>query len=106
MIPELDKESRKVGLKINLQKTKVMYNNLGREQRFEIGSSALEVVKEYVYLGQVISAEPNHEIEVTRRIRMGWSTFGKHFQIMTGRLPLSLKRKVYNSSGGLQKGST
>uniref|UniRef100_A0A6G5AC50 Putative endonuclease-reverse transcriptase n=1 Tax=Rhipicephalus microplus TaxID=6941 RepID=A0A6G5AC50_RHIMP len=30
MITELDKESRKVGLKINLQKTKVMYNNLGK----------------------------------------------------------------------------
>uniref|UniRef100_A0A6M2D8S7 Putative endonuclease-reverse transcriptase n=1 Tax=Rhipicephalus microplus TaxID=6941 RepID=A0A6M2D8S7_RHIMP len=28
---------------------------------------------------------------------LGWSTFGKHSQLMTGRLPLSLKRKVYNS---------
>ena len=96
MITELDRQSTMVGLKINMQKTKVMYNNLGKEQRFEIGNSALEVVKDYVYLGQVITAEPNHEAEVTRRIRMGWSAFGRHSQIMTGRLPLSLKRQLYN----------
>uniref|UniRef100_A0A224Z1G1 Tick transposon n=1 Tax=Rhipicephalus zambeziensis TaxID=60191 RepID=A0A224Z1G1_9ACAR len=28
---------------------------------------------------------------------MGWSTFGKHYQIMNDSLPLSIKRKVYNS---------
>ncbi|MBS2634235.1 hypothetical protein KFY46_26320, partial [Salmonella enterica subsp. enterica serovar 1,4,[5],12:i:-] len=49
MITELDAESRRVGLKINMHKTKVMWNNLGREQRFAIGGETLEVVKEYVY---------------------------------------------------------
>uniref|UniRef100_A0A224YMB0 Endonuclease-reverse transcriptase n=1 Tax=Rhipicephalus zambeziensis TaxID=60191 RepID=A0A224YMB0_9ACAR len=28
---------------------------------------------------------------------MGWSTFGKHSQIINGSLPLSLKGKVYNT---------
>uniref|UniRef100_A0A224YYP9 Rvt 1 n=1 Tax=Rhipicephalus zambeziensis TaxID=60191 RepID=A0A224YYP9_9ACAR len=94
MITELDTESRRVGLKI---KIKVMRNSLGREQRFAIGGETLEVVKEYVYLGQVVTAEPDHESEITRRIRMGWSTFGKHSHITNGSLPLSLKRKVHNS---------
>lgn len=62
-----------------------MYSDLRRKQRLEIRSSTLEVVKEYVYLGQVVSAEPNNEIEETGRIRMTWSKFGKYPQIITGR---------------------
>ena len=97
MLTALDEQSRTVGLKINMQKTKVILNNLGKAQRFEIGGEAVEVVNEYVYLGQVVTPDPNHEAEIIRRIRMGWSAFGRHSQIMNGSLPLSLKKKVYDS---------
>uniref|UniRef100_A0A6G5A915 Putative endonuclease-reverse transcriptase n=1 Tax=Rhipicephalus microplus TaxID=6941 RepID=A0A6G5A915_RHIMP len=90
------RESRRVCLKIIMHKTKVMCNNLGRKQHFAIGGEMLEVVKEYVHLGQIVTVEPNPESEITRRIRMGWIAFGKHSQIMNGNLPLTLKRKVYN----------
>ncbi|MCJ3109048.1 hypothetical protein LN026_27435, partial [Klebsiella pneumoniae] len=97
MLTDLNRQSITVGLKINMQKTKVMFNSVGRVQLFQIAGEALEVVSEYVCLGQVVTPDPNHEAEVVRRIRMGWSAFGKHSQIMNGSLPLSLKRKVYNS---------
>ncbi|KAK8757884.1 hypothetical protein V5799_004487 [Amblyomma americanum] len=61
MINELDRQSRSMGLKINMQKTKVMFNSLAREQQFTIGSESLEMVPEYVYLGQVVTADPDHE---------------------------------------------
>lgn len=38
----------------------------------------MQVVSEYVYLGQVVTPDPNHEAEVIRRIRLGWSAFGRH----------------------------
>ncbi len=60
-----------------------------------IGDEALELVKEYTYLGQMVSANPAHEKEIRRRIGMGWSTFRKQNLVMNSNLPLSLKRKVY-----------
>ncbi len=53
-------------------------------------------MKEYTYLGQMVSANPAHEKEVRRRIGLGWSNFGKQNLVMNSNLPLSLKRKVYN----------
>ncbi len=60
-----------------------------------IGNEALELVEEYTYIGQTVSANPAHEKEIRRRIRMGWIAFGKQNLVMNRNLPLSLKRKVY-----------
>ncbi len=37
-----------------------------------IGNEALELVEEYTYLGQMVSANPAHEKEIRRRIGMGY----------------------------------
>ncbi len=59
-----------------------------------IGNEALELVKEYTYLGQIVSANPAHEKEIRRRIGISWSAFSKQSLVMNSNLPLSLKRKV------------
>ncbi len=61
-----------------------------------IGNEALELVEEYTYFGQMVSANPTHEKEIRRRIGMGWSASGKENLVRNSNLPLSLKRKVYN----------
>ena len=86
MIEDLNRESVRVGLKINMQKTKIMFYSLAREQEFRIASQPLESVKEYVYLGQLLTGDPDHEKEIYRRIKLGWSAYGRHYQILTGRL--------------------
>ncbi len=53
-------------------------------------------MEEYTYLGKTVSANPDHEKEIRRRIGMGWSAFGKNSLVVSSDLPLSLKRKVYN----------
>ena len=73
-----------------------MSNRQAVRQPFRLGNEILEQVDEYNYLGQVITAGQNHEKEIRRRISMGWSAFGKHYDIMSSRLPLSLKRLVFN----------
>ncbi len=57
-------------------------------------NEGLELVEEYTYLGQMVSANPAHEKEI-RRIGMGWSAVGKQNIVMNSNLPFSLKRKVY-----------
>ncbi len=96
MINDLHRESLKVGLKMNMKKTKIMYNKHLIGRQVMIGNEALELVEEYMYLGQMVSANPAHEKKIRRRIGMGWSAFGKQNFVMNSNLPLSLERKVYN----------
>ncbi len=60
------------------------------------GNEGLEILEEYIYLGQKISTNPGHKKEIRRKVEMKWSTFGKHTTIMNSNLPLSIKRKAYN----------
>ncbi len=60
---------------MNMKKTKIMYNKHLIGRQIKIGNEALELVEEYTYLGQMVSANPAHEKEI-RRIGMGWSAFG------------------------------
>ena len=96
MMEDINRESLKVGLKMNRKKTKIMFNNIVRPQQIKIEDEVIEAVDEYIYLGQAIKANPDHSREIKRRIGMGWSAFGKQSSIMKSNLPLSLKRKVYN----------
>ncbi len=95
MIEELNGENLKVGLKMNLKKTKEMFNNQLAGQQIIIGNETVERVKEYIYLGQAISANSAQDTEI-KRISMGWTAYGKYGDIMNSNLPLLLKRKVYN----------
>ena len=96
MIEELHRESRRVGLSMNMKKTKVMFNDHAQKQQINIMNQTLEEVNEYVYLGQTISTAPGHEVEIKRRISLGWRAFGKQSDIMKSKIPLSLKKKVFN----------
>ncbi len=75
MISDIHRESLKVGLKMNMKKTKIMYNKHLIGQQIMVGNEALELVEEYTYLRQMVSAYPAHEKEI-RRIGMGWSASG------------------------------
>ena len=96
MLNDLNRESLKVGLKMNRSKTKVMFNRNANRLTIKIEDEDLEQVEEYNYLGQIIKLEKDHEIEIKRRITIGWKAFYKNKDIMKSTLPICLKRKVYN----------
>lgn len=73
-----------------------MINKHAKSASFSLDSSVLQQVQEYNYLGQVFSADSNHEKEIRSRIGIGWGALGRHSQIMKSKLPLSLKRIVYH----------
>ncbi len=89
MIEELNRESLKVDLKMNMKKTKVKFNNQLAEQQIMIESGRIHI------LG-TNSANPAHDRKIKGRIGIKWTAFGKQGDIMNSNLPLSLKKKVYN----------
>ncbi|WP_440994831.1 hypothetical protein [Cysteiniphilum litorale] len=97
MLNDLNKESMKVGLRMNRTKTKVMFNDKVSKKVIQIDGETLEEVDEYIYLGQIIKLEKDHDSEIKRCITIGWKAFGMNRDVLKSTLPMCLKRKIYNS---------
>jgi hypothetical protein len=71
----LEREAAKVGLKINEQKIKYMIAARNErtirdvKQSVVIGDKHFEVVKEFVYLGSLVTPTNEVSLEIQRRIR-------------------------------------
>ena len=96
MINQLNNESTKLGMKMNMKKTKVMFNKLAQISAVQINGIEVEKVDEYVYLGQLVTMKNDKSDEIKRRIIAGWVAFNKYRDIMKSKIPICLKRKVYN----------
>ena len=95
MLQELSDESRRMGLKMNIAKTKVMVVD---NTPINVNNVLIENVKGYVYLGQHYSLKENNQNkEIQRRIVAGWEAYTKHRAILKSNLAICLKRQVYNS---------
>ncbi|KAL0901059.1 hypothetical protein ABMA27_006382 [Loxostege sticticalis] len=65
MLEDLNRVSQQVGLRMNMDKTKVMSNTHVAPTPLSVGNSILEKVDKYVYLGQIIQlGRSNFEKEV------------------------------------------
>ncbi len=94
MLQELSDESRQMGIKINITKTKVMVVD---NTPINVNNVLIENVPGYVYLGQHYSLkEKNQDKEIQRRIMTGWAAYAKHRDIFKSNLAICLKRQVYN----------
>ncbi|XP_046976516.1 uncharacterized protein LOC124542632 [Vanessa cardui] len=90
MLNDLADSSMRIGLRMNLDKTKVMFNEHVPPEPIAIHGTVLEVVQKYT-LGR-----NNLEDEVNKRIQLGWAAFGKLRRIFTSSIPQCLKTKVFN----------
>ena len=95
MLSELSTESRVLGLKMNMKKTKLMFNEYINKRIVQIHNDVVERVEEYVYLGQLVTMQSNKSDDI-KRIAAAWGTFDKYRDIMKSKVPMCLKRKVYN----------
>lgn len=97
MLNELNEESRKIGLHMNLNKTKIMSNI--PQYNITIDNTTIENVDHYIYLGHKIKlGKENQNAEIKRRIHLAWVAFGKlNYIFKDKKVPLHLKRKAYNS---------
>ena len=62
-------ESEKVGLKLNIQKTKIMES--GPITSWEIDGETVETVSDFTFLGSKITADGDCSHEIKRRLLLG-----------------------------------
>ena len=62
-------ESEKVGLKLNIQKTKIMASS--PITSWEIDGETVETVSDFIFLGSKITADSDCSHEIKRRLLLG-----------------------------------
>ena len=63
------KESEKAGLKLNIQKTKIMAS--GPITSWQIDGETVETVSDFIFLGSKITADDDCSHEIKRRLLLG-----------------------------------
>ena len=66
---KVKEESEKVGLKLNVQKTKIMAS--GPITSWQIDGETVETVSDFIFGGSKITADGNHSHEIKRRLLLG-----------------------------------
>ena len=66
---KVKEESEKVGLKLNIQKTKIMAS--GPITSWEIDGETVETMSDFIFLGSKITADGNCSHEIKRRLLLG-----------------------------------
>ena len=66
---KVKKESEKVGLKLNIQKTKIMA--FGPITSWQIEGETMEVVADFIFLGSKITSDGNCSHEIKRCLLLG-----------------------------------
>ena len=69
LLMKVKKESEKVGLKLNIQKTKIMAS--GPITSWQIDGEAMETVRNIIFLGSTISADGDCSHEIKRQLLLG-----------------------------------
>ena len=66
---KVKEESEKVGLKLNIQKMKIMAS--GPTTSWEIDGETVETVSDFIFLGSKITADGDCSHEIKRRLLLG-----------------------------------
>ena len=66
---KVKQESEKAGLKLNIQKTKIMAS--GPITSWQIDGKTMETVTDFIFLGSKISADGDCSYEIKRRLLLG-----------------------------------
>ena len=69
LLMKVKEESEKVGLKLNIQKTKIMAS--GPITSWEIDGETVETVSDFIFLGSKITADGDCSHEIKRRLLLG-----------------------------------
>ena len=69
LLMKVKEESEKVGLKLNIQKTKIMVS--GPITSWQIDGETMETVTEFIFWGSKITADDDCSHEIKRRLLLG-----------------------------------
>ena len=95
---KVKEESEKVGLKLNIQKMKIMGS--GPITSWQIDGETMQAVTDFIFLGSKIIVDSNCSHEIKRRLLLGRKTMTNLDSILKSRyITLSTKVRLVKSSG-------
>uniref|UniRef100_A0A4W2HKR2 RNA-directed DNA polymerase n=1 Tax=Bos indicus x Bos taurus TaxID=30522 RepID=A0A4W2HKR2_BOBOX len=92
LLMKVKEESEKVGLKLNIQKMKIMAS--GPNTSWEIDGETVETMSDFIFLGSKISADGDCSHEIKRRLLLGRKVMTNLDSIFKSR-DISLLTKVH-----------
>ena len=69
LLMKVKEESEKIGLKLNIQKTKIMAS--GPITSWQIDGETMETVRDFIFLGSKITADGDSSHEIKRHLLLG-----------------------------------
>ena len=66
---KVKEDSEKVGLKLNIQKTKIMASS--PVTSWQIDGETMEMVRDFILVGSTITADADYSHEIKRRLLLG-----------------------------------
>lgn len=99
MMDGINTTEESYSLKINKKKTKTMRiaRKEGNGMNITIANRRIEEVKQFKYLGSIITNRGESNKEIRNRIAMGKETFEKQKRLLIGKLKLNLKKRLTKS---------
>ena len=92
LLMKVKEESEKVGLKLNIQKTKIMAS--GPITSWEIDRKTVETVSDFIFLGSKITADGDRSHEIKRCLLLGRKLMTKLDSILKS-IDITLPEKVH-----------
>ena len=92
LLMKVKEESEKAGLKLNIQKTKIMAS--GPITSWEIDGETVETVADFVFLGSKITADGDCSHEIKRRLLLGRKIMTNLDSILKSR-DITLSTKIH-----------
>ena len=91
LVMKVKEESEKVGLKLNIQKTKIIAS--GPITSWQIDGETVETVTDFIFLGSKITADGNCSLEIKRCLLLGRKATSNPDSILKSR-DITLPTKV------------
>ena len=97
LLIKVKEESVKVGLKLNIQKTKIMAS--GPITSWQIDGETMETVTDLIFLGSKITADGDCSHEIKRRLLLGRKAMTNLYSILKSRHDFAHKSPASQSHG-------
>ena len=92
LLIKMKDESEKVGLKLNIQKTKIMA--CGPITSWQIDGETMETVRDFIFLGSKITADGDCNHEIKRHLLLGRKAMTNLDSILRNR-DITLPKKIH-----------
>ena len=103
LLVKVKEESEKVGLKLNIQKTKIMAS--GPITSWQIDGETVETVSDFIYLGSKITADGDRSHEIKRHLLLGRKVMSLFFNMLSRLVIIFLPRSKHLLISWLQSPS-